>query len=111
VLHELKAYVSADTQDRHTPEERVLHAQCAWDVYTAIATAAVANSRDVEFEFESFAPELLQAVIDATPAATPIPYTFGAIQACRRRSTISPAAPRLHRGADHRRRRSSPVAH
>jgi hypothetical protein len=80
VLHELKAYVSANTQDRHTPAELDLHAQCAWQVYAIISDAAVANNRDVEFEFESFSPEVLRAVIADTPASTPTPYTFGAIQ-------------------------------
>jgi hypothetical protein len=80
VLLELKAYVSADTKDRHTPEQRTRHALCAWDIYKIIAAAAVASQRDVEIEFQSFSPDLLRAVIAATPATTPVPYSFGALQ-------------------------------
>lgn len=80
VLLELKGFVSADTKDRHTPEQRNLHARCAWDIYKIVSDAAVAANRDIEVEFQSFAPELLRAVIDNTPASTPTPYSFGAIQ-------------------------------
>lgn len=80
VLLELKAYVSANTKDRHTPEQRALHARCAWDIYQIISDAAQANQRDVVIEFQSFAPELLSAVIAGKPASTPTPYTFGALQ-------------------------------
>lgn len=80
VLLELKAFVSADTKDRHTPEQRMLHARCAWDIYKIVSDAAMEANRDVEVEFQSFAPELLQAVISAKPASTPTPYSFGAIQ-------------------------------
>lgn len=80
VLLELKAFVSADTQDRHSPEQRAQHAACAWDIYRIVSDAAVVNGRDVVVEFQSFAPELLQAVIDGAPGATPTPYRFGAIQ-------------------------------
>lgn len=79
-LLELKGYVSADTSDHHTPEQRILHARCAWDVYQIISDAAIANHRDVVVEFQSFAPDLLRALIDNAPAATPTPYTFGALQ-------------------------------
>lgn len=80
VLLELKSHVSASTTDRHTPEQRALHAQCAWDIYTIISDAAIANGRDVEVSFEAFAPELLRAVLDARPAATPTPFRLGAVQ-------------------------------
>jgi hypothetical protein len=80
VFLELKSHVSSDKTDRHTPEQRDLHAQCAWQVYTIIADAAVATGRDVELHFEAFAPELLAAVIANTPAMTPIPFHFEAIQ-------------------------------
>lgn len=80
VLLELKSYVSANTSDHHTPAQRVLHAQCAWSIYKIVSDAALANHRDVTVEFQSFAPELLQAVIAATPRSVPTPYTFGAIQ-------------------------------
>jgi hypothetical protein len=79
VLHELKAHVSADKSDRHTPEQRMLHAACGWQVYTIIADAAAATGRAVELEFSSFEPELLRAVRAQTPAATPIPVRYGAV--------------------------------
>lgn len=79
VLVELKAHVAASTSARHTPEQRVLHAQCAWDIYRVLADAAVANARDVEIIFSSFEPKLVQAVIDATPASTPIAYSYGGL--------------------------------
>jgi len=80
VLLELKAFVSANTKDRHTPDQRNLHAQCAWEIYKIISDAAVANNRDVMVEFQSFSPDLLRAVIANKPASTPTQYTFGAIQ-------------------------------
>lgn len=80
VLLELKAFVSASTKDHHTPAQRVAHARCAWAIYQIISDAALANHRDVVIEFQSFAPELLAAVIAGKPASTPTPYTFGAIQ-------------------------------
>lgn len=61
-------------------EPRALHARCAWDVYAIIAAAAVANARDVEFVFEAFAPELLRAVLDERPAATPVRFRLAAVQ-------------------------------
>jgi hypothetical protein len=80
VLLELKASVSANTKDHHSPEQLVLHARCAWDIYKIVSDAAIANQRDVAVEFQSFAPELIRAVIDNAPASTPTPYKFGAIQ-------------------------------
>ena len=80
VLLELKASVSANNKDRHSPAQRALHARCAWDIYKIVSDAAIAHQRDVVVEFQSFGPELLQAVIDEKPAQTPTPYTFGAIQ-------------------------------
>jgi hypothetical protein len=80
VLLELKAFVSADTKDRHTPEQRMIHARCAWDIYEIVSDAAMAANRDVEVEFQSFSPELLRAVIDNKPASPMTPYSFGAIQ-------------------------------
>ena len=76
---ELKSFVSTDDTTRHTPEQRARHAACAWDVYRVIADAAVANQRDVEVDFSSFEPDLLRAMIAATPASAPIPYGYGAI--------------------------------
>jgi hypothetical protein len=80
VLLELKSHVSADTKDRHSPEQLLLHARCAWDIYEILSEAAETNQRDITIEFQAFAPELLRAVIATTPASTPTPHTFGAIQ-------------------------------
>lgn len=80
VLLELKSHVSEDTGDRHTPAQRQQHARCAWDIYDILATAAVANGRDVEVVFSAFAPELLREVVAQAPLAPPIPYRLGAIQ-------------------------------
>lgn len=81
VLLELKSYV-AETPDlvRHSPAQRAAHAACAWDVYAIIAAAAVAGGRDVRVTFSAFAPELLRAVLDAAPSATPVPYRLEALQ-------------------------------
>ena len=78
-LLELKSFVSANTKDRHTSEQLVLHARCAWDIYKIISDAAIENQRDVTIEFQAFAPELLRAVIAAKPASTPTKYIFGAL--------------------------------
>jgi len=80
VFLELKSHVSADKSDLHTPAERDLHAACAWQLYTVIADAAVANDRDVVVFFSAFAPDLLRSVIAQTPSVTPIPVRLGAIQ-------------------------------
>ncbi|HVK86958.1 MAG TPA: hypothetical protein VM513_22720 [Kofleriaceae bacterium] len=76
---ELKGHVAAEKTAKHTPEQRALHAACAWDVYRVIADAAVANDQDAELIFSSFEPDVLRAVVDATPASTPMPYSYGAI--------------------------------
>ena len=78
VFFELKAHVGVEKSERHTPEQRVLHAQCAWGAYTTIANAAVAAGANVEFVFASFNPDLLREVINQTPASTPIVYKFDA---------------------------------
>lgn len=80
VAVELKSHVSADKTDVHDDAQLAAHAACAWEVYQAIATAAVANDRDVVMIFEAFNPELLRAVLDATPGALPIPVEYSAIQ-------------------------------
>lgn len=80
VAVELKSHVSADKTDVHDDAQLAAHAVCAWEVYRAIATAAVANDRDVVMIFEAFNPELLRAVLDATPGALPIPVEYSAIQ-------------------------------
>ncbi len=77
---ELKSHVSEDPTDRHTAAEATAHAACTWEVYTAIADAAVANRRDVEVLFSAFAPDLLRAMIVATPATLPVPVRYGGIQ-------------------------------
>ena len=79
-LLELNAHVSADTKDRHTPDQLTLHAQCAWDIYEIISDAAIANERDVLIEFQSFSPDLLRAVLDNKPAVTPTEFILGALQ-------------------------------
>lgn len=78
IFFELKAHVGVEKSERHTPEQRTLHAQCAWAVYTTIADAAVASGQNVEFIFASFEPKLLSEVIVQTPPSTPIPYKFDA---------------------------------
>jgi hypothetical protein len=80
IFFELKAHVGVEKSERHTPEQRTLHAQCAWGVYTTIATAAetTGQTASVEFVFASFEPKLLAEVIATTPAATPINYKFDA---------------------------------
>jgi hypothetical protein len=80
VYLELKTHVSRSKDDRHTPEQRLDHARCTWDVYTTLAAGAAANNRTIELVFESFEPLLLQALIDTTPPSTPVPYAFAAVQ-------------------------------
>ncbi len=80
VAVELKSHVSADQGDVHDASQLAAHAVCAWEVYQAIADAAVANDRDVVMIFEAFNPDLLRAVIDATPEAVPIRVEYSAIQ-------------------------------
>jgi hypothetical protein len=77
---ELKIQVGASLTDRHTPEQRALHAQCVWSMYDIISAAAVANDRDVQVTFSSFSPALLRAVIDNRPALTPTPFRIGIVQ-------------------------------
>jgi hypothetical protein len=80
VLMELKPFVGPTKTDHHTPEQRIEHAMCAWQIYQTIADAAVANGRDVQVELESFAPELIAALIATAPASPEIPYVYGAVQ-------------------------------
>jgi hypothetical protein len=80
VIVELKSHVSADTTDLHDADDLVAHAACVWQIYDVLATAAVANRRDVIVTFEAFRPALLQAVIDQTPTSTPLPIDYAAIQ-------------------------------
>jgi hypothetical protein len=76
---ELKSKVDTDGNE-HSPAQLALHAQCTWDLYTAITTAAVANNRTLRFRIGSFSPELIRAVIDSTPPATPAPFGFVTFQ-------------------------------
>jgi hypothetical protein len=76
VFIELKSHVGVEKSERHTPEQRVLHAQCAWGVYTTIANAALASGKQVDFAFAAFNPDLLRTMIDTAPAAPPFPYAF-----------------------------------
>ena len=64
---------------RHTADERITHATCAWELYRVIADAAVANGRDVQVVFSSFEPKLVQAMIDTQLASTPVPFTYGGL--------------------------------
>lgn len=80
VFFELKAHVGVDKSERHTPEQRALHAQCAWSVYATIAAAAATRQPgEVEVVFASFEPTLLAEVVAMTPADTPVPYKLDAI--------------------------------
>lgn len=76
---ELKSHVEVDKTARHTPEERAQHAACTWDVYRVLSDAAIANNRDVTIVFSSFSPDVLRAVIDATPTDTPTPHQYAGI--------------------------------
>ena len=83
IFFELKAHVGVEKSERHTPEQRTLHANCAWDVYTRIHNAMIASGENVEFIFASFEPKLLAEVIATTPthAMLPnrvLPYRFDA---------------------------------
>lgn len=76
---ELKTHVAVSKTARHTPEQRTMHALCAWDLYKVIADGAVANNRDVVVVFSSFEPLLLKELMATAPAVRPIPYQFAAI--------------------------------
>ena len=79
VFIELKAHVGPAKTERHTPEQRLSHASCAWDVYTALVDAARVNGREVEIVFSSFSPELLRSLVDSAPAGvTPDSYKLDA---------------------------------
>jgi hypothetical protein len=64
---ELKDFVDAEKTVHHTPEQRSMHAACAWDFYARIEQAAAARGVDVDFFFGSFGPEMLKEVIAQTP--------------------------------------------
>ena len=76
---ELKSYVTEDFE-AHTPDERVLHAECAWQTYATIAAMAAARDRerDIEVIFAAFDASLLRAVVAATPAQTPLRVRYDA---------------------------------
>ena len=68
---EVKDTVDADKKVHHTPEQRVMHAACAWDFYTRIEQAAAARGVEIDFFFGSFGPEMLKEVIAQTPPGIP----------------------------------------
>jgi hypothetical protein len=74
VFMELKPQTTSDDTSQHTPEQRIMHARCVWDAYATVAQAAMVSGKSVEVVFASFEPDLLRAVIDNKPAATPIPW-------------------------------------
>jgi hypothetical protein len=76
---ELKTHVAVSKTARHTPEQRTLHALCAWDMYKVIADGAIANNRDVVVVFSSFEPLLLKELTATAPTSTPVTYELGAI--------------------------------
>jgi len=75
---ELKAFVGVEKSQRHTPEQRMLHAACMWEFYKTVTDAAIANGRDMKVFIASFSPELLAEVIRQTPAAVPFPPGYEA---------------------------------
>jgi hypothetical protein len=64
---ELKDFVDAEKTVHHTPEQRLMHARCAWDFYTTVEGAAAARGVGIDFFFGSFGPEMLREVIAQTP--------------------------------------------
>jgi len=64
---ELKDYVDAAETIHHTPEQRAMHAACAWDFYNTVEQAAAARGAGMDFFFGSFGPEMLKEVIAQTP--------------------------------------------
>ncbi|MGE3543582.1 MAG: hypothetical protein AB7L28_06610 [Kofleriaceae bacterium] len=78
VYIELKPHVAPSKTSWHSPEQRTMHADCAWDVYSRVAAAAVANARDVEVVFGSFEPSLLREMVARAPGSTPTPYRYSA---------------------------------
>jgi len=80
VSMEMKSFISEDTSEVHSPEQRAMHAACEWQLYKVIADAAVANNRAVKVVFQAFAGNLLEAMIAATPADTPVPFGYAGIQ-------------------------------
>lgn len=80
VFIELKGSVGTSESDKHSPEQRDLHAACAWRMYDIIADAAVDESREVEVVFTSFEPALLVALRLQEPPEPAVRVRFGAIQ-------------------------------
>jgi hypothetical protein len=76
---ELKTHVAVSHTARHTPEQRTLHATCAWDMYKVIADGAVANNRDVVVVFSSFEPLLLEELMATAPNSRPVPFEYAGI--------------------------------
>lgn len=71
IFIELKPFVDLGESVRHTPDQLVRHAECAWVAYTTIADAALSSGREIDVYFASFGPELLHAMIAARPASVP----------------------------------------
>jgi hypothetical protein len=79
IFIELKAHVDPDETQSHTPEQRMMHAQCVWAAYTTIANAATATGQRIEVVFASFEPKLIAELIATRPRATPFRYQFEAL--------------------------------
>lgn len=75
---ELKDFVDAAKTQHHTPQQRVLHAQCAWSVYQRIADAAAQNGRELDVYVASFGPEMLEEHIVQTPVTVAFPPRYEA---------------------------------
>jgi hypothetical protein len=73
---ELKPDVDA-AGTAHSAAQAAMHAQCAWQLYAILDDAAAMNARTINVTFGSFAPDLLRATIDATPATTRSPHRYG----------------------------------
>ncbi|MEZ4365034.1 MAG: hypothetical protein R2939_01960 [Kofleriaceae bacterium] len=80
VLLELKPHVDAAEVVAHTPAQRTAHAACAWQVYDAIAAAALASGHEAVVTMSSYAPALLAEVLAQAPGTPPIPARLGALQ-------------------------------
>lgn len=78
VFIELKDFVDTAKTQHHTPEQRVLHAQCAWSFYQRVADAAVMNGREIEVTVASFGPEMLKEHIAQAPATVTFPPRYEA---------------------------------
>ena len=62
---ELKGHVGS-VFDEHTKEQARLHAECALDLYEILSAAALRAGRRIQVIFDSFAPDVLKAILDST---------------------------------------------